>query len=99
LAAKIAEKKFGVRDKDILNAISYHTTGRKDMSQLEKIIYLADCIEPNRTYDDTDIVRELTYKNLDEALRYKLNIIIEQNKRRKRLVHPFSIEAVKFYKK
>ena len=48
LGAYLAEKDYGITDPEILDAITYHTTGRPDMSLLEKIIYIADYIEPNR---------------------------------------------------
>lgn len=75
----LARKEYGIKDEDILNAICYHTTGRPQMSPLEKIIYIADYIEPGRKHakrGDTDILylqnltaaRKLAYVNLDEAL-------------------------------
>lgn len=65
----IARKKYHIDDEDILNAILYHTTGRPGMSQLEKIIYIADYIEPGRKQaPDLDIVRKMAFQNLDEAL-------------------------------
>ena len=48
VGAVYARKKFGIQDEDILNAITYHTTGRPNMSLLEKIVFTADYIEPNR---------------------------------------------------
>ncbi len=50
IAAVAMQEDFGIQDPDILNAVSYHTTGRPGMSKLEKIIYIADAIEPNRDY-------------------------------------------------
>lgn len=50
LGAKLAEKLYEIKDIDILNAISYHTTGRENMSTLEKIIFLADYIEPKEIF-------------------------------------------------
>ena len=64
--AYLAEHKYGVRDEDILNAIRYHTTGRPNMSRLEKIIYIADYIEPGRKQiADHDVMRRLAYQDLD----------------------------------
>lgn len=48
LGAEVARREYQVTDEDILNAIRYHTTGRAGMSLLEKIIFIADYIEPNR---------------------------------------------------
>jgi len=67
IAAFIMERDYHIQDRDIINAVSFHTTGRADMSKLEKIIYLADAIEPNRSYPGIEEIRELAYQNLDEA--------------------------------
>ena len=67
IAAIMLEKKYGVEDRDILNAVSFHTTGRKNMSTLEKIIFLADAIEPGRNYPGVEEVREAAEKGLDEG--------------------------------
>lgn len=72
----LARKKYGVTDEEILQAISYHTTGRPNMSSLEKIIYIADYIEPGRerakrSYADIQNlteVRKMAYHDLDETL-------------------------------
>lgn len=65
----IARKQFRIVDRDILNAILYHTTGRPGMSQLEKIIYIADYIEPGRKHaPNLHQVRKLAFQDLDEAL-------------------------------
>ena len=54
---------------DILNAIRYHTTGRPDMSRLEKIVYIADYIEPGRKQNqDLSLIRRLAYQDLDSAM-------------------------------
>ncbi len=68
IAAIIMERDFGANDPDILNAVRYHTTGRRGMTKLEKIIYLADAIEPNREYDGVEDLREIARKGLDEAV-------------------------------
>ena len=73
LGAKMAERDFGITDDDILNAIKYHTTGRAGMSLLEKIVYIADCIEPNREYySGLKEIRELAYVDIDKAMKFAL---------------------------
>jgi len=57
-AAKLLKKKFGVDDKDILNAIKYHTVGRANMSILERVIKCADLTEPSRDYPSVDYFRK-----------------------------------------
>jgi len=64
----LVEKEAGVTDPEILAAIRFHTSGRPGMTLLEKIIYLADYIEPGRHFPGVDEVRELARKNLDLAL-------------------------------
>lgn len=64
--AYLAEHKYGVTDADILNAVRYHTTGRPDMSKLEKIIYIADYIEPGRKHlAALEMIRRIAYQDLD----------------------------------
>ncbi len=64
--AYLAEHKYGVTDNDILNAIRYHTTGRPDMSRLEKILYIADYIEPNRKQlAELEMIRRIAFQDLD----------------------------------
>lgn len=65
----MAEHKYQIADPEILSAIRYHTTGKPDMSLLEKIIYIADYIEPRRNKaDNLDTMRKLAFVNIDRAL-------------------------------
>ena len=69
VGAYLAQNKYGVEDKDILNAITYHTTGRENMSLLEKIVFVADYIEPGRKHaPNLAEIRFLAFQNLDHAL-------------------------------
>lgn len=64
-----AKEKYGVEDADILNAIQYHTTGRPDMSCLEKILYIADYMEPGRKHaTNLTHIRKMAYQDLDKTL-------------------------------
>lgn len=66
VGALIARKTFGITDEDILNAITYHTTGRPGMSKLEKIIFIADYIEPNRDKAaNLPVIRKMAFQDLD----------------------------------
>ena len=69
LGAYIAHEKYGIDDQEILSAINYHTTGRREMSLLEKIIYIADYIEPMR-YKASRLpeIRKLAFEDLDECM-------------------------------
>ena len=74
----LAREEYGITDEDILNAICYHTTGRPQMSPLEKIIYIADYMEPRRHHmkrfgsgapmERLTRIRQMAYRNLDETL-------------------------------
>lgn len=98
LGAKIAKKDYGITDSDILNAIAYHTTGRANMSLLEKIIYIADYIEPNRKhFEGLDEVRSLAYKDIDKTMVKILKNTIKYNKNK--VIHPLSYEALYYYNK
>lgn len=67
VAAEFMKDHYKIEDKDLINAVSFHTTGRADMTVLEKIIYLADAIEPGRNYPGIDELREAAKRSLDEA--------------------------------
>ncbi|MGI6586000.1 MAG: bis(5'-nucleosyl)-tetraphosphatase (symmetrical) YqeK [Lutisporaceae bacterium] len=67
-AIYICRRIFGIEDEDILSAVRYHTTGKENMSLLEKIIYLSDYIEPARSFPGVGELRELAFKSLDKAL-------------------------------
>jgi len=68
LGAHIAKVEYGIDDEEIIHAIYYHTTGCGKMSLLDKIIYLADAIEPLRTQAGVEELRKTAYKDLDEAV-------------------------------
>ena len=69
LGAFIAAEKYHVKDREILNAIASHTTGRPHMSLLEKIVYIADYMEPGREeLPNMAEVRKLAYKDINECL-------------------------------
>ncbi|MBQ5708775.1 MAG: nicotinate-nucleotide adenylyltransferase [Anaerotignum sp.] len=99
LGAEVAKREYQVMDEDVLNAIRFHTTGRPNMSLLEKIVFIADYIEPNREkFGGLDEARRLAYLDLDKAMVYILENTIEYVKARGRLLHPLSLEALEYYK-
>lgn len=63
--AETAEREYGVRDENILNAIRYHTTGTGEMTKLMKLVYAADKLEDGRNYPDADALRDLLFKDFD----------------------------------
>lgn len=77
IAAIVMKRDFDIEDDDIINAVSYHTTGRAGMSLLEEIIYLADAIEPNRAYPGVEKLREIAQTDLDKACLMSLSSTID----------------------
>ncbi len=69
LSAHIAECELGIKDEDVLNAIRYHTTGRPEMSKLEKIVFVADLLEPSREYDEVDELRQIVGEDFERGFR------------------------------
>jgi predicted HD superfamily hydrolase involved in NAD metabolism len=92
IGACIAQKEFLIDDPEIIHSIKYHTTGCCNMSILDKIIYIADYIEPGRDFPGVSELRELAYRNFDEALFKSCNITIEYVLKRNLLIHPLTIE-------
>lgn len=74
--AFVAEHTFGITDEDVLNAIRYHTTGRENMSSLEKLIYLSDMAEPGRGFEGVEKIREAFNRDLDECMYVALKTTI-----------------------
>ena len=90
--AAIAKDVFGVDD-EIYSAIWYHTTGHAGMTKLEKIIYLADYIEPSRDFPGVDTLRKVCYEDLDKGLLLGLEMTIEEMTAMGNPVHRATVEA------
>ena len=90
--AAIARDVFGVDD-EVYSAIWYHTTGHADMTTLEKIIYLADYIEPSRDFPGVDTLRKVCYEDLDKGLLLGLEMTIEEMTAMGNPVHRATVEA------
>lgn len=95
IGAYICKNEYKFTD-EMVNAIKYHTTGRANMSTLEKIIYLADATEENKTYCSTnyvDIVKKDLNQGMIEICKWVINKLLENNK----IIHPDSIECYNYY--
>ncbi len=90
--AGIAEAVFGT-DEEITSAIRWHTTGRGNMTLLEKVIYLADYIEPNRDFPGVEELRRTCYEDLDAGLLLGLEMTIGEMESRNAPIHPKTLEA------
>ncbi len=95
--AALARDVFGV-DQEIYDAIFYHTTGKADMTLLEKILYLADYIEPSRDFPGVDTLRSTCYEDLDKGLEMGLAMSVEDLKQMGAPVHPATLEAWEWMK-
>ncbi len=94
--AALAKDRFGVSE-EISQAIRWHTTGKPDMTTLEKIIYLADYIEPTRDFEGVEQLRELAYEDLDKALALGLEMSLEELRRQNVEPHRDTVEACLWY--
>ncbi|PYF08791.1 bis(5'-nucleosyl)-tetraphosphatase (symmetrical) YqeK [Ureibacillus chungkukjangi] len=93
VGAWIAETEFNINNEDILNAIRFHTTGRASMSKLEKIIYIADMIEPNRKFAGVDNLRKVAEEDLNLAMKACISHSIGFLVQTEQQIYPVSIEC------
>lgn len=91
--ALFASEKFGVRDKTILNAIQCHTTGREHMNMLDKILFLADSIEPARSYEGVENMRQIAKTDLDKAVLINFDRSITYIVSKSFYLHPQTVAA------
>ncbi len=91
----VAERIFG-ENSSVVDAICSHTTGKADMTTLEKILYVADYMEPNRDFPGVEILRHLAYTDLDKALKTGLLMTLEMLKANNQEISPASAEAIAF---
>lgn len=98
--AYLAEHKYTVSDGDILNAIRYHTTGRPDMSKLEKIIYIADYIEPGRKQlAELEMIRRIAFQDLDWTMEKILENTLAYLRTTDGQVDDMTSKTYQFYKR
>ncbi|MCP8967194.1 bis(5'-nucleosyl)-tetraphosphatase (symmetrical) YqeK [Ectobacillus ponti] len=93
VGAYLAETEAGIRDPEVLQAILYHTSGHAGMSLLDKIIYVADYIEPGRSFPGVEEVRELAEQSLNQALLQALKNTIRFLLERNQTVYPDTFHA------
>ncbi len=93
LGAAYLERRQGISDPEILDAIRYHTTGRADMALLDKILFVADFISADRSFDGVEELRQAADRSLDEAARLGLSMTIADLAQQQRAIHPDTIAA------
>lgn len=100
LGAFFAETKYDINDEEILSAITYHTTGKPDMTLFEKIIYIADYIEPNRReVPHMKEIREYSFTNIDKAMVLILENTIGYIQSQNRPLDKITSDTYEYYKK
>ncbi|ETP68826.1 phosphohydrolase [Planococcus glaciei] len=97
VGAYVARTEFGVEDEDVLNAVKYHTTGRAGMSDLEKIIYIADLVEPNRKFTGVEELRQLQDQGLDVMMEASIKHTIEFLVSKNQPVYPDSLKCHQYF--
>ncbi|MBR2341758.1 MAG: nicotinate (nicotinamide) nucleotide adenylyltransferase [Clostridia bacterium] len=100
--AYLARTRFGITDKDVLNAISYHTSGRACMSALEKLIFLSDMLEEGRDFAGIDKLRELFWDRSDDltkCMAHALSQSLEFLREKGGEVYALTVQAANYYKK
>ncbi len=96
IGAELAREQYGVCDESVLNAIRFHTTGRGNMSMLEKIVFIADYIEPGRNFPEVHETRKNAYEDIDMAILTALNRTIVYLLNKGVMIHENTIYARNF---
>ena len=100
VGAHLARKEYGIADAYIIDAISCHTTGRPNMTLLDKIIYVADYMEPNRSEaPNLDEIRRLAFEDIDACLYTILESTVAYLKQKDAVIYPMTEETYLYYKK
>lgn len=100
LGSVLAEKKYGITDPEILSAITFHTTGKPDMSVLEKIIYVADYIEIRRKpLPMLDEIRKMAFTDLDRCVLLILESTLAYLNEKQTAVDSITTETYEYYKR
>lgn len=89
----VAREEYGIEDEEILSAIYWHTTGHRNMSALDKIVFLADYIEPGRDFPGVDKVREAVFQDLDKGMVVALMSIIKHLVKKRALIQLDTIDT------
>lgn len=98
IGSYLCETKYGVTDMEIKSAILYHTTGHPDMSLLEKIVFIADYIEPNREpLPNIDVIRKTTFEDLDSGLKMILKDTLQYLNECGKTIDPMTQITYDFY--
>ena len=99
LGAYLAENEYGIKDREVLDAITYHTTGRPEMTMLEKILYIADYIEPYRNKAaNLDDIRHMAFTDIDMAAYVILDDTLSYIRKTGRNIDTQTVDTYEYYK-
>lgn len=93
------QTEYGISDKDMISAVRYHTTGKADMSLLEKIVYVADFTSAERNYKNVEEIRAFAKSDIDRAVFEGADFCIKELTARGSLIHPDTVAARDYYRK
>lgn len=96
LAAVVSRDKLGIDDADVLNAIAFHTTGRANMSMLEKIIFVADTCEEGRTYKEAAMLRKQAFEDIDGVCIFILEFLQDSIESKGLVLDEDTIKALRY---
>ena len=96
--AYVAAHSLGIDDEDVLNAVRYHTSGRPNMSDLEKLIFLSDMLEPGRDFKGIEKLRRALENDLNECMYLSLKHELKYLKRGGGTIYPLTFKAYEYYK-
>jgi len=92
-AVYLCKNKFHIEDEEILSAVQFHTTGKANMSILDKIIYISDLIEVGRKFPEVEELRNLAIVDINSALIKSFDATISYIIQKRRMIHPDTINA------
>lgn len=96
--AYLAENKYGIHDPEIISAIACHTTGKPNMTTLDKILYIADYIEPRRDKaDNLPKMRALAFQDLDKTMYEILKGTLEYLGKKGSTIDPMTMQAFRYF--
>ncbi|MCC3356647.1 bis(5'-nucleosyl)-tetraphosphatase (symmetrical) YqeK [Bacillus sp. REN16] len=96
VGAYLVKTEVGIEDEEILDAIRFHTSGREKMTLLEKVIFVADYIEPGRHFPGVEEGRELAKQDLDKALIYALRNTITFLAKKNQAIYPDTVRTYNY---
>ncbi|WP_427859774.1 bis(5'-nucleosyl)-tetraphosphatase (symmetrical) YqeK [Liquorilactobacillus sicerae] len=93
VGAEIIRDELRITDEEILNAVRRHTVGAVEMTTLDKLIYVADFVEPSRDFPDVEFARSLAYADLDQAVRFETKHTLQYLLNANQTVYPRAIDT------